>query len=45
MIINKYYVFVPQDAEQPTNTDVTSLSEQEAQRQQALKQAQQQGGL
>ncbi|MGL4381918.1 MAG: hypothetical protein ACRCTB_12785 [Vibrio sp.] len=45
MTINKYYVLVPQALPLPTHKDSDVASEKEAQRQQMVKQAQQQGGL
>ncbi|EOU2461524.1 hypothetical protein [Vibrio navarrensis] len=43
MTINKYFVFVPQDVEQEIENQL--VSDQEAQRQALVKQAQQEGGL
>lgn len=43
MTINKYFVFVPQDVEQEIENQL--VSDQEAQRQALVKQAQQGGGL
>ncbi|MGL6026791.1 MAG: hypothetical protein ACRC0U_06840, partial [Vibrio sp.] len=45
MTINKYYVLVPQALQTPIHQDSDIASEKEAQRQQMVKQAQQQGGL
>jgi len=45
MTINKYFVFVPQHEERTLNKEHKLESEQEAQRQALVKQAQQQGGL
>ncbi len=42
MTINKYFVFVPQDVEQEIENQL--VSDQEAQRQALVKQAQQEGG-
>ncbi|MFH4664058.1 MULTISPECIES: hypothetical protein [Vibrio] len=43
MTINKYFVFVPQEVEQEIENQL--VSDQEAQRQALVKQAQQEGGL
>lgn len=45
MTINKYYVLVPQALEQSTHQDSDVASDMEAQRQQMVKEAQNQGGL
>lgn len=45
MTINKYYVLVPQALEQSTHQESDVASDMEAQRQQMVKEAQNQGGL
>ncbi|WP_165386899.1 hypothetical protein [Vibrio vulnificus] len=45
MTINKYFVFVPQAAEQTQEKENKVVTDKETQRQALVKQAQQEGGL